>query len=79
MDTASSVPNPIMEKEVEMEEAPEIKETEQAVEMEVGVKDERLSDSNLSESKATEISEAQVGKPSRVGGRDFFAGGESAW
>jgi len=68
MDTASSVPNIMMEKEVEMEETEE---------MEVSIKDEeRLSDSNSLESK---LPDAQVGKPSGVGGKDYFAGGESAW
>lgn len=62
-----------MKEEVEMEEAPE------AEEMEGGIKDKRLSDSNPSESKQSKITDAQVAKPSRGGGRDYFAGGQSAW
>lgn len=75
---ASAVSNPIMEKEEAMEEeaapeaADEMEEGEEEEEEGI-IKDERPSASNpLTSTKQTDV-------PSRSGGRDYFAGGESAW
>lgn len=79
IDTASSVPNPIKKIEVEMEETSEDIEPKQALDTERGIKDLSMSDSSRMKSTETEVAETLTEKPSRAGGRDLFAGGESAW
>jgi hypothetical protein len=69
IETASSVSNPVREKEVEMEEAPEAPmatEPEQVIDTERGITDERMSDSNELESNETKMTDAQVERPSRA-------------
>lgn len=79
---ASAVPNDIMEKEETMEEeeaAPEAahamedEEEDEEEEEEGIIKDEPPTNSNPLKSTG------QTDVPSRSGGRDYFAGGESAW
>lgn len=83
---ASAVPNDIMEKEEAMEEeeaaAPEAahaledeEEDEEEEEEEGIIKDEPPTTNSSHPFKST----GQTDVPSRSGGRDYFAGGESAW